>query len=69
QAFNNQSFLSQSWDMAKAAQSGAASGVTEYLPDLGDFGDLLDAADINVTMLIEAIATGDVDALEDKFQA
>ena len=69
QAFNNQSFLSQSWDMAKAAQSGAASGVTEYLPDLGDFGELLDAADINVTMLIEAIVTGDVDALEAKFQA
>ncbi|WP_299493414.1 hypothetical protein [uncultured Shewanella sp.] len=69
QAFNNQSFLSQSWDMAKATQSGATSGVTEYLPDLGDFGELLDAADINVTMLIEAIATGDVDALEAKFQA
>ncbi|WP_299011724.1 polymorphic toxin type 15 domain-containing protein [uncultured Shewanella sp.] len=69
QAFNNQSFLSQSWNMAKAAQSGAASGVTEYLPDLGDFGELLHAADINVTMLIEAIATGDVDALEAKFQA
>ncbi|MCL1123406.1 hypothetical protein [Shewanella surugensis] len=69
QAFNNQSFLSQSWDMAKATQSGATSGVTEYLPDLGDFGELLDAADINVTMLIEAIVTGDVDALEDKFQA
>lgn len=69
QAFDNQSFLSQSWDMMKAAQSGSASGASEYLPDLGEFGELLNAADINVTMLIEAIVTGDIDALEDKFQA
>ncbi|MCL1125525.1 hypothetical protein [Shewanella surugensis] len=69
QSFNNQSFLSQSWDMVKATQAGVSNGVNEYLPDLGDFGDLLDAADINITMLIEAIVTGDVDALEDKFQA
>ncbi|WP_299011537.1 AHH domain-containing protein [uncultured Shewanella sp.] len=69
QAFDNQSFLSQSWDMMKAAQSGSVSGASEYLPDLGEFGELLHAADINVTMLIEAIVTGDIDALEDKFQA
>ena len=66
--FQAQSFLMQSWDTFKAAQSGATKGVNEYLPDLGEFGQLLDAADINITMLVEAIVTGDIDALEDKFQ-
>lgn len=69
QSFNDQSFLSQSWDIANAARTGAVTGVNEYIPDLGEFGELLDAADINITMLVEAIVSGDVDALEDKFQA
>lgn len=67
--FDNLSYLSQSWELAKSAKEGASNGFTEYLPDLGDFGDLMDAADIDITMLIEAISTGDIDDLEGKLKA
>lgn len=58
EAFDNLSFLSQSWQIAQATQNGATRGVTEYLPDLGEFGELMEAADIDIFMLLEAISTG-----------
>ena len=67
-AFDNLSYLSQTWELAKATKEGASNGFTEYLPDLGEFGELLEAADIDITMLIEAISTGNIDALEAKLQ-
>ncbi|GGI74952.1 hypothetical protein GCM10007978_10810 [Shewanella hanedai] len=68
EAFDNRSYLSQVWGIAKATKEGASNGFTEYLPDLGDFGKLMDAADIDITMLIEAISTGNINALEAKLQ-
>ncbi|WP_335922977.1 polymorphic toxin type 15 domain-containing protein [Shewanella chilikensis] len=68
EAFDNLSFLSQSWQIAQATQNGATRGVTEYLPDLGEFGELMEAADIDIFMLLEAISTGDIDALEAKLR-
>ena len=68
EAFDNLSYLSQSWKLVKATKAGATNGFTEYLPDLGDFGKLMEAADIDITMLIEAISTGEIDALEAKLQ-
>ncbi len=68
EAFDNRSYLSQVWGIAKATKEGASNGFTEYLPDLGDFGELMDAADIDITMLIEAISTGNINALEAKLQ-
>ncbi|MPY23822.1 GH-E family nuclease [Shewanella sp. YLB-07] len=66
--FDNLSYLAQSWELAKSAKEGASNGFTEYLPDLGDFGKLMDAADIDITMLIEAISTGNINDLEDKLK-
>ncbi|WP_229377348.1 polymorphic toxin type 15 domain-containing protein [Shewanella woodyi] len=68
EAFDNLSYLSQTWEIAKATKEGASNGFTEYIPDLGDFGALMDAADIDITMLIEAISTGNIDTLEAKLQ-
>ncbi|WP_394230931.1 polymorphic toxin type 15 domain-containing protein [Shewanella colwelliana] len=68
EAFDNLSYLAQTWEIAKATKEGASNGFTEYLPDLGDFGALMAAANIDITMLIEAISTGDIDTLEAKLQ-
>ena len=67
-AYDALSDLSKVWAVAKGAQKGASNGFTEYLPNLGDFGDLMDAADIDITMLIEAISTGNINDLEDKLK-
>ena len=67
-AYDALSDLSKVWAVAKGAQEGASNGFTEYLPNLGDFGDLMDAADIDITMLIEAISTGNINDLEDKLK-
>ncbi|WP_394392901.1 polymorphic toxin type 15 domain-containing protein [Shewanella woodyi] len=68
ESFDNLSFLAQTWELAKATKEGTSNGVTEYLPDLGEFGELLDVADIDITVVVEAISTGNVDALEAKFK-
>ncbi|WP_244882060.1 DNA/RNA non-specific endonuclease [Vibrio scophthalmi] len=67
-AFDNLSYLSQSWAIAKATKTGISKGVTEYLPDFGEFGELMDAADIDIAILIEAISSGNIDELESKLQ-
>ncbi len=40
-------------------------GVTNYVPDFGEIGDYLDALDIDLSVLIYAITTGDIDELEE----
>ncbi|MDO6707526.1 PAAR-like domain-containing protein [Photobacterium sp. 1_MG-2023] len=63
-AFDDLSFLEQSWRYAQHAGLGVSTGVTDYIPDFGEFGELMDAADIGVDVLVEAIATGDIDILQ-----
>ncbi|KKD00785.1 PAAR-like domain-containing protein [Photobacterium halotolerans] len=67
-AFDDLSFLEQSWSYAKSTGMGISSGVTDYLPDFGEFGELMDAADIGIDVLVEAIATGDIDVMQRKLQ-
>lgn len=67
-AFDDLSFLEQSWSYAKSTGMGISSGVTDYLPDFGEFGELMDAADIGIDVLVEAIATGDIDVMQRKLK-
>ncbi|UTM56017.1 DUF4150 domain-containing protein [Photobacterium sp. CCB-ST2H9] len=67
-AFDDLSFLEQSWSYAKNAGMGISTGVTEYIPDFGEFGELMDAADIGIDALVMAIATGDIDVLQRQLQ-
>jgi len=57
------------WENAKAAANGVGKGITEYIPDLGEFGALMDVIDIDITVMIEAIYTGDITDLQKQFQA
>ncbi|AQS38621.1 hypothetical protein Sps_03494 [Shewanella psychrophila] len=67
-AFNNRTSLSQLWGLAKSTKQGASNGFNEYLPNLGEFGELMEVADIDITVLIDAISTGDIKELEAKFK-
>ncbi len=53
------------WEMAKSSIEGVGDGVTNYVPDFGEIGDYLDALDIDLSVLIYAITTGDIDELEE----
>ena len=64
--FNHMSYLEQAWGYASSGLVGLGSGVINYVPDLGEFGELMDMADISITMLVEAIATGDTEILQRK---
>lgn len=66
EAFDDLSYLEKGWEYAKSAGSGAINGVTEYIPDLGAIGELMEEADIGITVLLEALATGDIDILQKK---
>ncbi|MDD9156313.1 DUF4150 domain-containing protein [Aliivibrio sp. S4TY2] len=66
--FNNLSFLEQSWQQSQHAFSGIKTGITEYVPDLGEFGELMTLANIDITSLVNAIAFGEVDELEKSFK-
>lgn len=68
QAFESLPGLTQYWCVYQSAKTGTARGVVEYVPDLGEFGELMDAAGITLSALVEAIATGDIDELEQKLQ-
>lgn len=67
--FSDLSFFEQSWEHLKSVAVGAGKSVTEYIPDLGPFGDLMDEADIGIGILMDAIATGDIDVLQRKLNA
>ncbi|NOY71218.1 MAG: hypothetical protein GXP14_02395, partial [Gammaproteobacteria bacterium] len=69
QQYDALAWYEKSWENIKATGAGLGDGVTEYIPDLGDFGDLIDHMDIDVTTIIQAIATGDITQLEADFQA
>lgn len=68
--FDGQTWYQKTWDITLAAGEGGMNGVTEYLPDLGSFGELLDKMQLDVPpqVVIKALATGDVDELELAFQ-
>ncbi|EJO2019576.1 DUF4150 domain-containing protein [Vibrio vulnificus] len=53
------------WEMAKSSIEGVGDGVTNYVPDFGEIGDYLDALDIDLSVLIYAVTTGDIDELEE----
>ncbi|MCG2839304.1 DUF4150 domain-containing protein [Photobacterium sp. WH77] len=67
-AFDDLSFLEQSWSYAKSTGMGISSGVTDYLPDFGEFGELMDEADIGIDLLVKAIVDGDIDVMQRKLQ-
>lgn len=68
--FDGQTWYQKTWDIALAAGEGGMNGVTEYLPDLGSFGELLGKMQLDVPpqIVIKALATGDVNELERAFQ-
>ena len=68
EAYDALPWYGRSWENIKASASGVGKGVTEYLPDFGELGDLWEVMDIDVTVVIEAIATGNIDAMEKQFQ-
>ena len=68
QQYDSLSFLGKTWENIKATASGVGKGVTEYIPDFGELGDLLQIMDIDIAVLTEAMITGDTEALEKAFQ-
>ena len=69
--YNNLSYLEKSFLNIRGAAGGVVTGVEEYIPDLGEFGDLLTAADIDISDVVSAIVTGNIKAIreiETKFQ-
>lgn len=62
---DNASLTEYCWELAKSAAEGVEDGVTNYIPDFGEIGDYLDALDIDLSVLIYAITTGDIDELEE----
>lgn len=61
-------FYEQYWEINKSTASGFSKGITEYIPELGEIGDILGDMDIDIDVLASALITGDVDELEQKFQ-
>lgn len=66
--FDAQPQLIRYWQIFQSSNTGAYRGIVEYIPDLGELGELMDAAGISLSALVEAIATGDIDELEQKLQ-
>lgn len=69
--YNNLSYLEQSFLNIRGAAGGVVEGVEEYIPDLGEFGDLLSATNIDISDVVMAITTGNVKAIREiqtKFQ-
>ncbi|ELA9194495.1 PAAR-like domain-containing protein [Vibrio parahaemolyticus] len=62
---DNASTTEYVWELAKSSIEGVGDGVTNYVPDFGEIGDYLDALDIDLSVLIYAITTGDIDELEE----
>jgi len=67
-AYDDLAWYEKSWENIKATGTGLGDGITEYIPDLGEFGDLIDHMKIDITTIIQAIATGDITQLEQDFQ-
>ena len=66
--YDHQGFFQQLLDDSAAFVGGVGGGFGDYLPDLGEFGDFLDVADIDIDVLADALITGDIDQLESRFQ-
>ncbi|MFD2017303.1 PAAR-like domain-containing protein [Vibrio olivae] len=64
-ALDNASLTEYCWELAKSAAEGVGDGVVNYIPDFGEISDYLDALDIDLSVLIYALTTGDIDVLEE----
>ncbi len=67
-AYDALAWYEQAWEGTKSAASGVGKGVTDYIPDLGELGTLMDDMDIDVAAMADALATGDISELEKQFQ-
>ncbi len=65
-----QAFFEWLWSHTTAAGRGAGKGLSEYFPDLGEFGELLESIDLDVDyeVALKAIMLGDVEELEVAFR-
>ncbi|VAW57556.1 hypothetical protein MNBD_GAMMA07-793 [hydrothermal vent metagenome] len=63
--YEAQDWFSRRWEDTKSAGMGAVQGVTEYIPDLGEFGDLMDTIDIDMLEMTDIIFNGNIDALQE----
>ncbi|MGF1726148.1 PAAR-like domain-containing protein [Photobacterium nomapromontoriensis] len=66
--FNHASFVEQGWAYGQQALNGVVDGVVNYIPDFGEIGDILNELDIDPTVLIDALVTGDIDELQRALQ-
>ncbi|WP_447077473.1 hypothetical protein [Shewanella algae] len=67
--FNQQQIWQQALQTGQAYTQGLSQGTASFMDDLLDFSGLmafLEEAEISLSLLLEAIMTGDVDALESK---
>ncbi|MGI3018198.1 deaminase domain-containing protein [Shewanella algae] len=67
--FNQQQIWQQALQAGQAYTQGLSQGTASFMDDLLDFSGLmafLEEAEISLSLLLEAIMTGDVDALESK---
>lgn len=68
-AYDAQSYFTKLGEEIAAAGEGIKDGASDYLPDLGEFGVLIESLEIDTAAMFKAIAIGDVDDLEKQFQA
>lgn len=68
--YDAQAWYEKVMDIHQAVSEGVVDGITNYVPDLGTFGDLLEEMklDVDTMVVIKAITLGDVDELERAFQ-
>ncbi len=63
--YDSQSWIERRWKDTKSAGVGLGHGVTDYIPDLGEFGDLMDSMDIDMLDMADIIFNGNQKALKE----
>ncbi len=63
--YDSQSWIERRWDDTKSAGAGLGHGVTDYIPDLGEFGDLMDSMDVDMLDMADIIFNGNQKALKE----
>ncbi len=58
------SWFERRWEDTKSAGVGVGQGVTDYISDLGEFGDLMDSMDVDMLDMADIIFNGNQDALK-----
>lgn len=66
--YNNRSWIGKVWANTKATGRGLKRGVTEYIPDFGELGKLMDEIGISTVEMFEAIFTGDIKKVQAKLE-